>query len=128
MKDIRMIILVRQDHRIRRSKLLSLVTRASTNWVFENNEEDRSDRLFLSLSMEEALWIKEGQPKVFGWASESQLNDLSLKAELNGVPISIIKDDDEKSSVGGGQSITCVAFGPADYLDLSRVIGKFKSL
>lgn len=128
MKDVRMIILVRQDHRMRRAKLLSLVTRASMKWIVDNNEDERSDRLSLSLSMEEALWIKEGQSKIFGWSTESHLNDLVLKAEINGIPISVIRDDEEKSSLGSGQSITCVAFGPADYNDLLSVVGKFKSL
>lgn len=128
MKDVRMIILVRQDHRMRRAKLLSLVTRASMKWMFDNNEDERSDRLTLGLSMEEALWIKEGQSKIFGWSTESHLNDLVLKAEINGIPISVIRDDEEKSSLGSGQSITCVAFGPADYNDLLSVVGKFKSL
>ena len=128
MKDVRMIILVRQDHRMRRAKLLSLVTRSSMKWIVDNNEDERSDRLTLGLSMEEALWIKEGQSKIFGWSTESHLNDLVLKAEINGIPISVIRDDEEKSSLGSGQSITCVAFGPADYNDLLSVVGKFKSL
>ena len=128
MKDVRMIILVRQDHRMRRSKLLSLITRASMKWIVDNNEDEHPARISLGMSMEDAQWFKEGQPKLFGWSTESHLNDLSLKAEFNGIPLSIIRDDEEKSSIGSGQSITCIAFGPADYSDLTSVIGKFKSL
>jgi len=127
MKDVRMIVLVRNDKKIKRGELMNIVSDISMKFLFENNESDRSDRLFVNLSLEEALWIKEGMKREIGWASEGELEELLFKSQVHGLPSYVLRSD-EKGSEGPQNSILGIAFGPAEFSDISTIVGHYKKL
>ncbi len=127
MKNIKQVIVVRKDLKLRKSKLASLAAHAAMQFILDNNESDRPDELQVKLSQQEAQWIKGTFDKdVLGIDSHDALSDMVLKAELNGVNVYSIFDKSKKPDEG--PQLVCAAFGPDEEDQLAQIIGSLKSI
>lgn len=122
--SVKMVVLVRSDPKMRRGKLISLITEASTKFFTDNNESDEPGVIHLKTSLEEAQWLKEGQPKIIGWSTENHMRDIVFRSEFRGISSYVLKDGEKSES--GGDSIICVALGPGDTEDILNLVGKIK--
>jgi PTH2 family peptidyl-tRNA hydrolase len=126
-KNIKQVIVVRKDLKLRKSKLASLAAHAAMQFILDNNESDRPDELQVKLSQQEAQWIKGTFDKdVLGIDSHDALSDMVLKAELNGVNVYSIFDKSKKPDEG--PQLVCAAFGPDEEDQLAQIIGSLKSI
>ncbi len=127
MKNIKQVIVVRKDLKLRKSKLASLAAHAAMQFILDNNESDRPDELQVKLSQQEVQWIKGTFDKdVLGIDSHDALSDMVLKAELNGVNVYSIFDKSKKPDEG--PQLVCAAFGPDEEDQLAQIIGSLKSI
>jgi len=126
-KNIKQVIVVRKDLKLRKSKLASLAAHAAMQFILDNNESDRPDELQVKLSQQEVQWIKGTFDKdVLGIDSHDALSDMVLKAELNGVNVYSIFDKSKKPDEG--PQLVCAAFGPDEEDQLAQIIGGLKSI
>jgi PTH2 family peptidyl-tRNA hydrolase len=126
-KNIKQVIVVRKDLKLRKSKLASLAAHAAMQFILDNNESDRPDELQVKLSQQEVQWIKGTFDKdVLGIDSHDALSDMVLKAELNGVNVYSIFDKSKKPDEG--PQLVCAAFGPDEEDQLAQIIGSLKSI
>jgi PTH2 family peptidyl-tRNA hydrolase len=126
-KNIKQVIVVRKDLKLRKSKLASLAAHAAMQFILDNNESDRPDELQVKLSQQEVEWIKGTFDKdVLGIDSHDALIDMVLKAELNGVNVYSIFDKSKKPDEG--PQLVCAAFGPDEEDQLAQIIGSLKSI
>ncbi len=122
-----MLMLIRKDLGLKRSKLLSLVSSSALKFITENNESNRQDELYLKLSLEEADWLKNGQKKIMAWAqNEDYLESIAFKADLNGIPCQSIYDEESKGQNGSAKSLMCLTLGPCDWNEIHNVVGQLK--
>ena len=127
MKNIKQVIVVRKDLKLRKSKLASLAAHAAMQFILDNNESDRPDELQVKLSQQEVQWIKGTFDKdVLGIDSRDALSDMVLKAELNGVNVYSVFDKSKKPDEG--PQLVCAAFGPDEEDQLAQIIGSLKSI
>lgn len=110
MNDIKQVIVVRKDIRLRRSELASNVAHASMKFLIDNNESERGDEISLRLSSEEARWIQGSSKKIIvGVSSEEALKNLMFKAEISGISVYPVFKTSLDENV---ETLTCAAFGP----------------
>lgn len=125
MQNTKMVIVVRKDLNMRKGKFASQVASASLRFLIENNESNRGDELFVKMSPEESVWLRESMSRVIATIdSDSGLQDLIMKAEFRGIPVYPVFDSrvtPEKERI-----LTCAAFGPVEGEDLSMILGKLK--
>ena len=127
MKNVKQVIVVRKDLKVRKSKLASLAAHAAMQFILDNNESDRPDELQVKLSQQEVHWIKGSFDKdVLGVDSQDALSDMVLKAELNGVNVYSIFDKSKKPDEG--PQLVCAAFGPDEEDQLAQIVGSLKSI
>lgn len=127
MKNVKQVIVVRKDLKLRKSKLASLAAHAAMQFILDNNESDRPDELQVKLSQQEVHWIKGSFDKdVLGVDSQDALSDMVLKAELNGVNVYSIFDKSKKPDEG--PQLVCAAFGPDEEDQLAQIVGSLKSI
>jgi PTH2 family peptidyl-tRNA hydrolase len=126
-KNVKQVIVVRKDLRLRKGKIASLASHAAMQFILDNNESDRPDELQVKLSQQEVEWIKGTFDKdVLGIDSHDALIDMVLKAELNGVNVYSIFDKSKKPDEG--PQLVCAAFGPDEEDQLAQIIGSLKSI
>lgn len=127
MKNIKQVIVVRKDLRLRKGKIASLAAHAAMQFILDNNESERPDELQVKLSQQEAHWIKGSFDKdVLGIDSQDALSDLILRAELNGVNVYSIFDKSKKRDEG--PQLICAAFGPDEEDQMIHLLGNLKSI
>ena len=81
MEDIKQVIVVRKDLRLRKSEMAAHVAHASMKFLLDNDESERGDELLVKLSMEEASWLQGSFRKIIvGVNSEEALKSLIFKA------------------------------------------------
>jgi PTH2 family peptidyl-tRNA hydrolase len=126
-KNVKQVIVVRKDLKLRKGKLASLAAHAAMQFILDNNESDRPDELQVKLSQQEVHWIQGSFDKdVLGIDSHDALSDMVLKAELNGVNVYSIFDKSKKPDEG--PQLVCAAFGPDEEDQLAQIIGNLKSI
>ncbi len=125
---MKQVIVVRKDLDLKKGKLAAYVAHVSMRFLLDNNEADRGDEFTIKLSPEEAVWIREGSTRViYTVNSEDALRDLLFRAEIDGIesyPLQVQSPDE----FSGDKTLVCAAFGPASSDELSRLVGKLKSI
>lgn len=127
MKNVKQVIVVRKDLRLKKGKIASLAAHAAMQFILDNNESDRPDELRVKLSQQEVHWLKGTFDKdVLGVDSQDALSNMVLKAELNGINVYSIFDKSKKPDEG--PQLVCAAFGPDEEDQLKQVVGSLKSI
>lgn len=130
--DLKQVILVRRDLKMRRASIAALVAKASSEFFLDNNESERSDKLSVNLTPQESEWITSGSTRiVLGVTSENALKSLVFKAELAGLscyPITSRSPVDKEEGLDGLSETLCVAIGPDDSDKIDEVTGNLKLL
>ncbi len=126
MNDVKQVIVVRKDLNMRKGKIAAQVAHASMKFLTDNNEAERGDEIIVKLSPAEAMWLTGSFTKiVVGIDSEGALQDLVLRAELEGVEVHPIVDAG-RTEFNGVATLTCAAFGPCEGSVLDRITGNLK--
>ena len=127
MKNIKQVIVIRKDLKLRKNKLASLAAHAAIQFILDNNESDRPDELQVKLSQQEVYWLKNSfDNDILVVNSQDALSDIILKAELNGINVYSIFEKSKKSDEG--PQLICAAFGPDEEDQISQVVGNLKSM
>jgi PTH2 family peptidyl-tRNA hydrolase len=124
--NAKQVIVVRTDLNMRKGKMCAQVAHASMKFLVDNNEAERGDEVIVKLSPAEAMWLSGSFTKiVVGIDSEDALQDLLLKAELEGIEAHPIIDSG-RTEFNGVPTMTCAAFGPCEADDLDKITGDLK--
>ena len=127
MRNVKQVIVIRKDLRLRKNKLVSLAIRATMQFILDNNESDRPDELQVKLSQQEVYWLKNSfDNDILVVNSQDALSDIILKAELNGINVYSIFEKSKKSDEG--PQLICAAFGPDEEDQISQVVGNLKTM
>ena len=127
MRNVKQVIVIRKDLRLRKNKLVSLAIRATMQFILDNNESDRPDELQVKLSQQEVHWLKNSfDNDILVVNSQDALSDIILKAELNGINVYSIFEKSKKPDEG--PQLICAAFGPDEEDQISQVVGSLKSI
>lgn len=120
-EQVKQVIVVRNDLPIKKAKLISQIVKASLKFILENNTSSRNDKLFVELTQAEAEWTLDENNKliILSVDSEDKLNDLIFKANLRGVEVHFIADDN---------NLICAAFGPDKIDVINDITGNLKLL
>lgn len=125
-KNIKQVIVVRSDLKMRKGKIGAQCAHASMKFLLEANESRRIDELRIKLTDVEAQWMSGSFTKiVVGVDSEAELRDLMFHAQMKGVECHSIIDAG-KTEFHGIPTLTCAAFGPANEDDINEITGKLK--
>ena len=126
MSDVKQVIVVRKDLNMRKGKIAAQVAHASMKFLTDNNEAERGDEVIVKLSPAEAMWLTGSFTKVVvGCDSQYALEDLVMRAELEGVEVHPIIDSG-RTEFDGVPTLTCAAFGPCDSDTLDKITGNLK--
>jgi len=118
--DVKQIIVVRSDINMKRAELASQVAAASIKFLLENNEADRGNQMFVTLSDNETSWLTGSlSQEIVGVDSEEQLQNIMMRAEMLGI---------ETHATSKGNTLTCVALGPDDSSILQKLIHRLKPI
>lgn len=125
MQNTKMVIAVRKDLSMRKGKFASQVANATFQFLIHNNESERADEMHVKLSHEEVTWLTGGMGRIIATVdSENALQDLTLKAELHGIPVYPVYDN--RVTLEKERIMTCAAFGPAEGEELAIIMSKLK--
>jgi peptidyl-tRNA hydrolase, PTH2 family len=126
--NIRQVIVVRRDCNMRKGKIASQVAHASMQFLLDNNLSEDHNKLIVDLTKDEAAWIEGIFTKiVVSCDSESELEQLILKAQVQNVPVYPIIDCGF-TEFHGIPTLTVAAFGPAEKEELDQITGHLKLL
>lgn len=124
--DVKQVIVVRRDLNMRKGKFAAQVAHAAMKFILDNNEAEKPSRLIVELNQDESIWCQEKFTKiVVGCNSQDELENLILKAELQGISVYPIIDAG-KTEFNGKPTLTCAAFGPAQAEEINHVTGHLK--
>lgn len=127
MKNVKQVIVVRKDLKMKRSRLAALVSQVASKFITENNESNRGDELHVKLSKQEADWINNSSlPIVLGVNSQDALNDLILKAEILNINVNTTTKDSGKPD--DDSELLCASFGPDEDDLINQVTGNLKPI
>jgi len=125
-RDLKQVILLRRDLKLRRAEAAALASKASMTFVVEGDESDRSGSVQVELSGIEAEWLLGTATRiVLGVNSEDAMRKLLLKAELQGVSTYEITGSSNGKADEGIQLIAA-ALGPDDSDKLDLITGNLK--
>lgn len=129
MSDVKQVIVVRKDIKMRKGKLASQVAHAAMKFIVDNNVSERPNVLVVELSNDEATWLFGGSftKAVVACDTEDELRGLIMKAELADVTVCPIVDSG-KTEFHGVPTLTCAAFGPAPVGEVDRITGHLQLL
>lgn len=120
MNNVKQVIVVRSDINMKRSELASQVAAASIKFLLENNEADRGNQMFVTLSDNETSWLTGSlSQEIVGVDSEEQLQNIMMRAEMMGI---------ETHFASRGSTLTCVALGPDNANVLEKLVHRLKPL
>jgi peptidyl-tRNA hydrolase len=127
MEDVKQVIVVRKDLRLRRSEMAAAVAHASMKFLLDNDESERGDELNVKLSFEEASWLQGSYKKIIvGVSSESDLKNLLFRAEMAGVNVYTITQKSGSKSEDAGETVVAAAFGPDESSSIDKITGHLK--
>lgn len=139
MKNIKQVIVIRKDLKLRKNQIVSYATQAAIKFLTENNESNRGDELYVKLSNEETEWINSSLTQtILGVNSQNTLRDLIFHAELLNINVysvfmpepskSIENESMKNESIESESIIICAAFGPDDEDIINQLIGNLKPI
>jgi peptidyl-tRNA hydrolase len=127
--ELKQVILVRQDLKMKKSQVASLVAKASTEFFIVNDESVRSDTLSVRLTPEETDWINSGSIRVvLGVGSETTLRSLAFKAELAGLQCYPVDGKIFSDGEDGPMETLCIAIGPDQSKKIDEITKNLKLL
>jgi peptidyl-tRNA hydrolase len=124
--DIKQVILLRRDIRLRRAEAAALAAKASMSFISEGNESDRSDVVQIELSGIEAEWLLGNSTRiVLGVSSEDAIRKLLLKAEIQGISTYEILGS-SRGKIDEGMQLIAASLGPDEGDKLDAITGNLK--
>jgi len=125
-RDLKQVILLRRDLRLRRAEAAALASKASMSFILEGDESDQSGCVKVTLSGIEAEWILGSSTRIIlGVTSEEAMRKLLLKAELQGVSTYEITGS-SSGKVDEGIQLIAAALGPDEGDKLDLITGNLK--
>ena len=134
--DVKQVIVVRKDLKMRKGKLAAQSSHASMKVFFDRIEEIYPDgrmhkpykMLIEDVTSEMKEWIEGIFTKVVvGCDSEEELYQLKAEAEKKGCPVSLVIDNG-LTVFDGVKTPTCIAVGPAKNDVVDEITGHLKLL
>lgn len=124
--DIKQVILLRRDLRLRRAEAAALAAKASTAFMLDMDESETSSQIQVRLSGTDAEWLLGSATRiVLGISSEDALRKILLKAEINGISTYEIVGSSSGKENEGIQLIAA-ALGPDESDKLDLITGNLK--
>lgn len=127
-RDVKQVIVIRKDLKMRRGKEVAQGAHASMWWLLERlkaNDYGR-DEGFVFFDEVEQYWIEEGCKKVVCVVdTETELRELEAKALKLGFEAYLIVDSG-LTEFDGVPTVTALGIGPALSSDLDAVTGHLK--
>jgi PTH2 family peptidyl-tRNA hydrolase len=126
MSDVKQVIVIRRDLKMRRGKEIAQGAHASMAWLTGRLRTEDHWVVPARLSAAECEWLKGSFRKVTCWvSSEEELLALHIQAENAGLASCLIRDEG-RTEFAGVPTYTALAVGP-DYDDLiDPVTGKLE--
>lgn len=134
--DVKQVIVVRRDLKMKKGKLAAQVSHASMKIFFDRIEEIYPDGrmqkpykvLIEDVTPEMKEWIEGIFTKVVvGCDGEEELYQLKQQAERMNCPVSLVIDNG-LTVFNGVKTPTCIAVGPADSELVDQITGHLKLL
>lgn len=128
--SLKQVILVRKDLHLKKSELAALVARASSEFLLENDESERSDELAVKLTPQESEWLQSGSTRiVLGVPSNEAMQSHLFKAEMAGLGCYPVMGSTARGEDPLGMSIVvCAAIGPDEAEKIDSITGRLKLL
>lgn len=125
MEEVKQVIVIRKDLKMRRGKEIAQGAHASTAWMRDRAERACEGRQF-SLSALEIDWLFRSSKKVtLQVDSERELMELAHRAQRAGLECHVITDSGA-TEFSGVPTKTCLAIGP-DFSDkIDEITGDLK--
>lgn len=134
MSRVKQVIVVRRDLRLRRSELSALIAKAASKFFIDADESELGDKMHITLSPSEALWISGGSPSfiVLGVPSSGSMESLLFRADAAGLPVYRVTGtrhvDPDDVKAGFEEQTLVAAIGPEDEQIINQLTGKLKLL
>lgn len=124
--NLKQVILLRRDMRLRRAEAAALASKASMAFVIEWDMSERSGSVQVDITGIEAEWLLGSAKRiVLGVSSEEAMRKLLLKAEIQGVSTyEIIGSTNGKTDEG--IQLIAAALGPDDEDKLDLITRNLK--
>lgn len=118
-KEVKMVIVMRRDLKMRRGKEIAQGAHAALAWVWNNITEGRGR---FDMTLPQRLWVTDsGEKKVTCRIdSEQELIDLYLRAKAAGLTAYIVTDSGH-TEFHGQETKTCLAIGPNYAEDINKL-------
>ena len=133
MRDIKQVIIVRKDLKMRKGKIAAQSAHASMKILADRMhkvsiEDIGSIEYRLTPTNEMIEWLDGIFTKIaLGVDSLEELTDLAEKANELNIPTAIIEDNG-LTVFNGKKTVTCMAIGPALSEDIDKITGHLKLL
>jgi len=126
-RDLKQVILLRRDMRLRRAEAAALASKASMAFVVEGDESEQSSSVKITLSGIEAEWILGASTRIIlGVTSEEAMRKLLLKAEIQGVSTYEIMGMSSGKTDEEGSQLIAASLGPDEGDKLDLITGNLK--
>lgn len=124
MSNVKQVIVIRKDLRMRKGKAASYVANVSSKFLVDNNEAERDDELRVKLSPVEVEWLRGPSTRiVLAAPSEEALKTIAFRAELAGIDVHSITSKEPQDSM----TMVCVALGPDESGLIDQITGHLKT-
>jgi len=131
--NLKQVILIRRDLRLKRALVASLAARASAAFFIDNDVSDHGDQMIVPLSSLEATWLSGPATRiVLGVSSEDALNRILMRAQTAGISTHSIEGRPPNASVldekgdDVEQQLMCASLGPDESDRLDEITGNLK--
>lgn len=125
MKEIKQVIVVRSDLKMRRGKECAQVAHASLG-VFTKGTPIIDNKMMIDLTDDMTMWFNQSFKKiVLSCNSEVELLKLYSFAILYKLPCCLITDNGD-TEFKGVKTNTCIAIGPAKSEEIDKITGYLK--
>lgn len=132
MSDIKQVIVIRKDLKMRRGKECAQVAHASEKFLIRQLQNHNSGnqqpkgRHIVKLSKPASAWIQSGSTKVcLQVNSEEELLEIHNKAKEAGLVCHLVTDSG-KTEFEGVPTKTCLAIGPDEVGKIDKITGELK--
>jgi peptidyl-tRNA hydrolase, PTH2 family len=123
--DVKQVIVMRKDLKMRRGKENSQAAHASIMWLVERVQEADGQRERAALTVEEHEWMYGSFTKVcLQVNSEEELLEIYGKAKEAGLEVHLITDAGRTEF--DGPTRTCLAIGPDRAMYIDKITGGLK--
>lgn len=124
--DVKQVIILKKNVGMRRAKAASYIARASLQFLVENDVSDRKDAVQTSLSLEESLWLRNGQKRdIYVIDSYDTMSDIVFKAKVLNIDAYAVFDNKDYDDLDESTPV-CIALGPASSEELAKFTSKLK--